>query len=253
MNTDGISVKDLSFSYGKDREVLRTVSFEASPGDLVSILGKNGAGKSTLFKCLLGILRNYEGEIRIGGGDVRHLSAGKLSRKAAYIPQSHYPAFNYTVLDMVLMGAASRLGSLGTPGKKQEEEALRALERMNILHLRDRGFSGLSGGEQQLVLMARAMMQNAGIWILDEPLSSLDYGNQIRLLKRLRELSGEGYLIIQSIHDPDMAYQYSRRILALSGGRLLADGKPSEVMNEELIQRLYGEDIIWKRKGGDGI
>jgi len=246
MNKCDLSVRDLSFGYKGVDPVLKELSFHAQGGELVSLLGKNGAGKSTLFKCILGLIRDYAGKIEINGEDMRNVSAKELARRVAYIPQSHYPSFNYSVLDMVLMGAANQLSSMGSPGKRQEEQALAALEKTGILHLASRGFAQISGGEQQLVLMARALLQNAGIWILDEPLASLDYGNQIRVLKQLRQLASEGYLILQSIHNPDQAYRYSDRILGMSDGKVICDGSPEEVMDAELIHVLYGKDADWK-------
>lgn len=240
-----LSVDNLTFGYSENRRILKNISFEAESGELTSVLGRNGAGKSTLFKCILGIIRNYEGEIFIHGRSMIGISARELSGLIAYIPQSHYPAFNYSVLDMVLMGSANQLKSTGSPGKRQETEALKALEKMNILHLADRGFGQISGGEQQLVLMARAILQNTGVWLLDEPLASLDYGNQTRVLQRLKKLSEDGYLIVQSIHNPDQAKKYSDRIIALADGAVIDEGKPDEILNEKLIKRLYGDDVEW--------
>lgn len=246
MNRAGLEVRDLTYGYkGYDR-VLQGMGFTAEGGELISLLGRNGAGKSTLFKCVLGLIRDYEGSVEIGGEDMKTVSARELAKKVAYIPQSHYPSFNYSVLDMVLMGSANQLSSLGSPKARQKELALAALERTGILHLAARGFAQISGGEQQLVLMARAILQNAGIWILDEPLASLDYGNQIRVLKQLKSLASEGYLILQSIHNPDQAYRYSDRVLGMSAGKLICDGKPEEVLNTELVHALYGEDADWK-------
>jgi len=246
MNKCDLSVRDLKFGYKGFDPILKGLRFHAQGGELVSLLGKNGAGKSTLFKCILGLIRDYEGTVEIDGEDMRTVPAKELARRVAYIPQNHYPSFNYSVLDMVLMGSANQLSSMGIPGKRQEEQAMRALEKNGILPLASRGFAQISGGEQQLVLMSRAILQNAGIWILDEPLASLDYGNQIRVLKQLRRLASEGYLILQSIHNPDQAYRYSDRILGMSGGKIICDGAPEEVMNEELIRVLYGKDADWK-------
>jgi len=245
MNASRIIVHDLRFGYKGFHPTLKGLSFSARGGELISLLGKNGAGKSTLFKCILGLIRDYEGSAEINGEDTKTMSARQLAGKVAYIPQSHYPSFNYSVLDMVLMGSANQVSSLGSPGAREEQKAIQALERTGIVHLAERGFSRISGGEQQLVLMARAILQNAGIWILDEPLTSLDYGNQVRVLKQLKMLSSDGYLILQSIHNPDQAYRYSDRILGMAEGKLICDGRPEEVMDARLIRSLYGEDTDW--------
>ena len=240
-----LEVRNLSFGYHGAEKVLRGMSFSASSGELVSILGKNGAGKSTLFKCILGLIRDYDGEILIGEENIKNIPPRSLARKVAYIPQSHYHSFNYSVLDMVLMGSASRLGNMGSPGKKEEKEAFSALEKAGVLDLSEKGYAEISGGEQQLVLMARAMMQNARIWILDEPLASLDYGNQIRVLRTLKELAGTGNLILQSIHNPGQAGTYSDRILAVKDGTVIANGRPDGLLTEGLIKELYGADVPW--------
>lgn len=241
-----LEIYNLSYTYKTGIKVLDNISCTLGSGELVSILGSNGAGKSTFFKCILGLLPGYEGLILLKKKNTTDICARELAGEVAYIPQAHYPTFNYSVLDMVLMGTAGRLSNLENPGNKEERAAEMALDRMGILHLRDRGYGQISGGEQQLVLMARALIQNAQIWILDEPTASLDYGNQIRVMKTLQELSVAGYLLIQSIHNPYQALEYSDRIIAIKDGTIIADGKPEQVMSSNLIKTLYGEDIEWK-------
>jgi len=243
MSTKAFEIRDLHFAYKNGREILKGINLELTYGNLVSILGKNGAGKSTLFKCMLGLVKNYSGEILIDGEDVKSISAKQLAGKVAYIPQSHFPSFNYSVLDMVLMGTANQISGIGSPGNRHIESAEKALARVGISELRDRGYAQISGGEQQLVLMARAIVQDARIWMLDEPLASLDYGNQIRVLNQLKDLSRDGYLIIQSIHNPGQAYRYSDNVIALSDGIIIKYGKPEEVISAELINTLYNIDI----------
>ena len=153
-----IDVRDLSFAYGK-RQVLRQVSFRTRPGQLVAVLGPNGAGKSTLFRCILGFLPRYRGEIALCGHDLRSLDRRSLARLAAYIPQSSAPVYNYTVRDTVLMGADPFHG----PGPSQQETADRVLETLGIRDLAARGINEISGGERQLALIARAMAQQAKI------------------------------------------------------------------------------------------
>ena len=246
MSAPALIIDSLHFGYTADRPVLRGVDLIADRGELVSILGQNGAGKSTLFRCILGLIRHYQGSVRIDAKEGKTISPKELASKVAYIPQSHYSSFNYSVLDMVLMGSAGALSAAQNPGRKEEARAREALERVGMLKLCDQGFAQISGGEQQLVLMARAIVQNADIWVLDEPLASLDYGNQIRVLTQLKNMASNGYLILQSIHNPDQAYRYSDRIIALKDGTVLACGKPSEVMDEALLKEIYGDDISWK-------
>lgn len=237
-----IEIKNISFSYGM-HEVLHHVSFEAEHGTFLSVLGPNGVGKSTLFKCLLGLLQPDSGEIFINGENVKELSAKQLARKIAYIPQSHNPSFHYSVFDMVLMGTSAQLSNFASPGPTENKKVDSALERLGISHLKNRSYMDISGGERQLTLIARALVQEAHILVMDEPSASLDYGNRIRVMRTVQALAKEGYLVIQSTHDPDQAFLYSDRILALHDGRVLAYGKPDEVVTPECISKLYGVDV----------
>ncbi len=237
-----LKVRNVSFSYG-ERPVLQDVSFTAGTGQLVSVLGPNGVGKSTLFRCMLGLLKGYRGTITVDGKDTRAMSARELAHHVAYVPQSHYPAFNYTVLDMVLMGTSSRTSPFSPPRKKEIRAAMAALERMGIAEFAHRDYTHISGGERQMVLIARALAQNARILMMDEPTANLDYGNQLRVMEQVRKLTAEGYTILQSTHNPDQAYLFSHRILAMQDGRVIADGTPNSVVDEKLICDLYGVEV----------
>lgn len=166
-----------------------------------------------------------------------------MAKLVAYIPQSHYPSFNFSVFDMVLMGTSIQVSNISSPGRKQIELAEIALERLGIAHLRDRGYTRISGGERQLVLMARALVQEAKVLILDEPTANLDFGNQVHVLTQIKSLAREGYTIIQSTHNPDQTFMFSDYVLALKGGEVLAQGTPAEIFSEKLIQTLYGVDV----------
>ena len=236
----GIEVKNLSFSYKKGIPVLHNVNFQLQSGKFICLLGPNGVGKSTLFKCMLGLLRNYTGEILIDGENTRSLTQKQLARKVAYIPQSTAPVFNYTVADVVLMGTTSLTSGFSSPGEKERVYVTQALETLNIQHLQDRMFMNISGGERQLVLVARALAQQAGILFMDEPTANLDYGNQVRVLEQVRRLSGSGYTVIQSTHNPEQAFLYADEVLAVKDGTIAAHGSPNEVMDAGLIRDLYG-------------
>ena len=237
-----MNVENLCFSYG-NHEVLKGVSFNAKLGEFISVLGPNGVGKSTLFRCMLGLLNPTGGSVSIGGRDIQTMTAAELSKCVAYIPQSHNPVFNFSVFDMVLMGTTAQLGRFASPGKAQEHLADAALERMGISHLRDRGCGHISGGERQLVLIARAIAQQAKILVMDEPSANLDFGNKMRVMKTVKSLTDDGYTIIQSTHDPDQAYLYSDKILALFGGKVCAWGTPQDTISNSLVSTLYGVDV----------
>lgn len=248
-----VEVKNLDFAYDPARPVLRDVSFTAKSGEFLSILGPNGVGKSTLFRCVLGLLRGWSGEIRIDGEDASALSVSQMAKHVAYIPQSSGTAFNYSVMDIVLMGTTSRVGALSTPKKAELEAARLALEKAGIAPLAERCYHHLSGGERQLVMIARALAQKAPVLMLDEPTASLDFGNQVMVLQTARSLAAEGYTVIQTTHNPEQTYMYSDRILTLKGGRVLVEGSPKEVLTGELMEALYGVETEVSSLHGDRV
>lgn len=247
-----ITVENLSFSYG-DIPVLKNISFSANDGELLAVLGPNGVGKSTLFKCILRLLTDYSGKCYVNDHDCAKLSSRQLSQQIAYIPQSHYPSFNYSMFDMVLMGVTSQLGSFSSPKKEHVCQAEEAMEKLGILHLKDRGYTQVSGGERQLALIARAITQKAKVLIMDEPASNLDYGNQMRVIQEVKRLTSEGYTIIESTHNPDQAFMSADRIIAIQSGTIIANGKPKDVINSDLIKTLYGVDVDILSAAGDKI
>lgn len=238
-----LEINNLSFSY-KGRSILEEISFKAENGQFISILGRNGVGKSTLFKCILKILPNYSGQVLIDGEDALNLSVKEIAQRIAYIPQATASTFNYSVEDIVLFGTTSLIKGLRTPGEKEKELVDNALKKVGIYNLKERCFHHLSGGEKQLVIIARALAQNANILLLDEPASALDFGNQMRILSLIRQLSQEGYCVIQTTHDPESAFMFSDKIIALKDGRILSQGIPDEVLTQENINNLYGIDTI---------
>jgi iron complex transport system ATP-binding protein len=231
----------VGFAY-RSRTVLQDVSLKLRLGETVSLLGPNGSGKTTLLKILLGLKQPVSGQVLLDGKPLRQLGHRLAATKLAYVPQDHAMVFPYRVLDVVLMGRLPHLGFFG--GYRAEDHALarQALEKMGIAHLSARPYNEISGGERQLALIARALAQGAKMLIMDEPVSGLDYGNQLLLLSRLKTLGDAGYAVLHSTHYPDHAQLISTRVLMLKNGRLIADGKPQDVINEENIFGLYGID-----------
>ena len=217
-----LEVSDLVFSYG-EADVLKSVSFCADRGERIAVLGPNGVGKSTLFRCLLGFLEPKRGSVKIAGRDVRDYSRRALAAELAYIPQSYSPAFDHTV--------------------EQTNAAQRILDELGIGALASRGCMRISGGERQLMLLGRALIQNAHTLIMDEPTASLDYGNSFRVMQRIEALSAGGYSVIFSTHEPNQAFRYATKVLALKDGRVLAFGLPGQVLTPELLQTLYGVPV----------
>ena len=237
-----INITNLSFSYG-DNEVLKNVSFTSNGGEAIAVLGPNGVGKSTFFKCILGFLPIKKGKIEIDGRDVSQMGGKELSKLIAYIPQSSNPVFNHTVLDSVAMGLTNKMGLFSVPGEKERAKAMDALKRLGIEKLANRGCLNISGGERQLMLIARAMVQDAKIIVMDEPTSSLDYGNSYRVMETIMSLSREGYTILFSTHDPDAAFRYSDRVIAFSDGRIIRDGNPGTVLTSDVLSTLYSINV----------
>ena len=237
-----IKVNQLSFAYGK-KEVLHNISFSAEEGEFLSILGPNGAGKSTLFRCMLGLLPDYTGEVLLNGKNRKSYSVREAAKQIAYIPQSSRSVFHYSVFDIVLMGRTNHAATFTSPGKEDEQACLAALEKVGIGRLTDRCFHKLSGGEQQLVLIARALAQDAPVLMLDEPTANLDFGNQLLVLKQVKKLAAEGYTVIQTTHHPEQSYLFSDRILALHSGTVIADGAPEEILTGDMMKKLYNTDV----------
>lgn len=247
-----ILVENLDFSYGS-HQILHGLSFEIPDGMLVNVLGPNGVGKSTLFRCILGLNQNYSGVVMVNGKDIKSLSIQERAREISYIPQTHASVYDYEVVDVVLMATGSDLKMLSNPGPEQQKRAYDALDRIGIADFAHRMYTQISGGEQQLVLIARALAQNARTIVMDEPTSALDYGNTVRVLSCVRQLAREGLSIIQSTHNPDHAFLYSDRTLVLKDGRIDAYGSPHDVITSELISGLYSVDVEVNSLYGDRV
>ena len=232
-----ISVKGLTFSY-PTREVLKGVDFDLHQGEVVSLLGANGCGKSTLIRLILGLIKG-SGEIKIAGRELHQYSQKEVASHIAYIPQYHNVPFNYSVLDMVVMGRVFKLGLFASPSKNDFESAHQALKTIGIESLAQRAFGELSGGQKQMVLLARALIQEATTFIMDEPVSGLDYGNQIRLLELINELSEKGYTFLKTTHYPDHAILVSSRVVVMDEGKIIANGTSSEVITDEMMKSIY--------------
>lgn len=235
-------VKNISFSYGEDL-IFSDISFSIDKGDVLCILGPNGTGKTTLIKCLNGLNEADSGEILINGKNIQNLSFREISKSIGYIPQSHIPSFPFKVLDVVMMGRAPYLNLSSTPKEEDEEIALNALKLLSIDYLKDKDYTNLSGGERQLVFLARVIAQQPDILILDEPTSHLDFGNQIKLLEIIQNLSEAGLSIIMSSHFPDHGFLASTKVAIMKNQKFIDIGKPDEVITETNLSKAYDIDV----------
>ncbi len=237
-----ITVKDVCFSYRK-RLVLDQVNVSFESGEVVSLLGPNGSGKTTLLKIILGFLQPASGEVFFAGQSLKTVSPKILARRIAYVPQVHREAFAYTVEDVVLMGRMPYHSFFSSYSAADREIATAAMEKLEIAQLSDRPYTEVSGGERQLALIARSLTQGADIFIMDEPVNGLDYGNQMRLLSGIRKLAEEGLTFIMTTHFPDHALMTADRVILMQQGSILADGLPEETITRETIFALYRIDV----------
>jgi len=233
-----ITVDQVSFAYN-GTVVLDRVSLEVGKGEIVSILGPNGSGKTTLLKLILGLYKPWKGEVILEGRSVKNLSSRELARSIAYVPQVHRMAFSFRMLDVVMMGRIPHKPLFFRYSKQDENLAESAMDRMGILHLKERPYTAVSGGERQLCLIARALTQGAHTFVMDEPVSGLDYGNQVRLLSIVRSLAQEGYTFIQTTHFPDHVLWMAGRVLMLKGGEVVAQGPALEAVTSTSLSSLY--------------
>lgn len=236
-----LKIQNLSVSYAK-KNIINNISCEIKQNSICSILGPNGSGKSTLLKAIFNAIV-FSGDVFIKEQNniinTKKISAKELAKLIAYVPQRYNIAFEFSVIDVILMGLYARSGFFGY-AKKYNDLVVSNLERVNILHLKDERFSNLSGGQKQLVLIARALIQQSQIIILDEPVSGLDLGNQYNLLELLEDMKKEGKTIIQTTHYPEHTYN-SDKIILLKNGKLFDQGD-FEILNPRNLKEIYGID-----------
>ncbi len=237
-----IEIRAAAFRYGA-REVFSGIDLDVFRGELLSILGPNGCGKSTLLRCIGGALTLQSGTVRLGQTDIATLDAAARARRIGFLFQNHIPSFPFPVLDVVSMGRAPHLGLFGVPSAKDIVLAERALDRVGVLHLKDRPYTEVSGGERQLVLLARTLAQQPEVILLDEPTSHLDLKNQVGSLRAIGELAAQGVTMIMTTHDPNHALQFGGRVVMMKPGGAIVAGPASEVITDAGLSATYGIDI----------
>jgi ABC-type cobalamin/Fe3+-siderophores transport system ATPase subunit len=237
-----LEFRNLSCGYGQ-RRVVDSISLRLKVGEVVGLLGANGCGKTTLIKTILGLLPVQGGEVLLDGKNIKNWTSAQIARVIGYIPQMHTPPFPFEVLDVVLMGRTAHIKPFSSPSPQDVKIAERALDMLNISYLRDRVYTEISGGERQLVLIARALAQEPRILIMDEPTASLDFGNQIKVLSHVKQLAGMNIAVLMSCHFPEHAFIYSNRAVLLNEGKILHSGTPGETITAERLKTLYGIDV----------
>lgn len=235
-----IIFQNMSFSYDRV-QVLRSVSGEISPGGITALFGPNGSGKTTLLKCLAGLLPVKQGNIAILDHNIKKLSAKAIGRLIAYVPQEHSVSFPFSVEEVVLMGRTPHLGGVMGPRREDTLIAYSAIESIGIDSLTKQPYTELSGGQRQMVLIARALAQDSPIIILDEPTSALDFKNQLRVWSMMRKLKENGKTIVACTHDPNHVLWFCDQVFVLNEGTILANGVAEEILSKQMLRTLYGD------------
>lgn len=215
------------------------ITLEARAGEVLCLLGPNGSGKTTLFKTLLGLISPLAGAVVIDGDPIDRLDRRALARRIGYVPQAHAAQFPYLVEDIVVMGRTAHMGLFSKPSREDRDRARAALASLGIEDLADREYTRISGGQRQLVLIARALAQDAPAIVLDEPTASLDFGNAVLVLSEVRRLADRGLVVVLSTHDPDHALGIGDRVAFLHEGHLKACGEPAEILTAGLLEEVY--------------
>lgn len=236
-----LEVDNLRCGYGKKHpvEIVHGVTFSVQPGEFVCIIGANGCGKTTTLKALMGLLPAMDGRVLVEGHDIAHMNERERARRFAYIPQAHTPPFPFSVADVVLMGRTPYVNRLARTTQRDLAIAREAMDLLGITSLAHEAYTNLSGGQQQLVLIARALTQESKMLIMDEPTAALDFGNQQLVLSRMHALSRMGKSVIMVTHDPDHALFCADRVIVMDQGSVLKIGTPEQCITTEILRTIY--------------
>jgi len=238
-----LEIKNIKYEYKKGPLVLKDISFEMDKGDCLCILGPNGTGKTTLLKIILGFFKPLAGSLYIDAQNLSEITPHKRAKLIAYVSQSSNIIFPYTVREVILMGRTSHL-SIGASMTSADNSIVdEVMKGLCITHLQYKYFQNLSGGEKQMVMIARALSQQAKYIIMDEPTSSLDYSNQIKILNTIKQLSKAGYGIIMTSHFPNHAFTSCNKVLLMKDGYIMDFGSPEKVVSSKNLTKLYNADV----------
>lgn len=251
-----LEIKNAICGY-ENKIIIEDISFQVETGDILCILGPNGVGKTTLFKTILGFLKLQGGEILLDGQDVLKWSRKDFAKSIGYVPQAHTPPFPYKVKDVVVMGRTAHLGMFSSPSRKDFDIVEEIIESLGIGYLKDDIYTEISGGERQLVLIARALAQKPKMLIMDEPTSNLDFGNQVRILKHIKKLAERNIGVIMTSHFPNHAFMVSTKVLAMGRNNEFIQGRSDEVVTPDFLKRIYNIDAqvntVLNEKNGEEI
>lgn len=244
-----IEVRNAAFSYDGSSFVFRNVDLEVEQGSICCLMGVNGCGKSTLIDCVLGVNECAEGEILIDGAAVKGMKPRELARHVSFVPQVHDRSFPYKVADIVLMGRTVYQGGLGVPDDEDRRLCRGALERCRIERLSERPYTQISGGEMQMVMLARALVQDTSFMIMDEPTAHLDFKNELIFEETVVELVKErGIGVLLATHSPNQAFYFENagiqtQVALMDAGSIRCAGTPHEILTEQTLSEIYSMDV----------
>jgi iron complex transport system ATP-binding protein len=242
MKRIALEAREAAFGYA-DRTIFRALSLELLQGEVLTVLGANGCGKSTLLHCLGGALPLRSGSICIGGQALHDLDGATRGRKIGFLFQQHLPTFAFTVFQVLLMGRTPHMHALGGPSAQDHQITLEVLDEIGLSRLKDRRYTELSGGERQLVLLGRALVQQPEVMLLDEPTAHLDLANQVRCLKLIHRLSERGIAIVMSSHDPSQAFLFPGRTLLMGQEGSVTIGLAAQIIDRMSLTATYGVEV----------
>ncbi|MFN2304222.1 MAG: ATP-binding cassette domain-containing protein [Anaerolineales bacterium] len=247
-----LTAQHLLFAYDPGKTVLHDVSLEVRKGEVLYILGPNGSGKTTLLSCLAGLLSPNSGQVDLDGLGLETFTDSKRASLIGLIPQMHVPVFAFSVQDIVMMGRAPHLSWIDSPSRKDQEIVESILEQVGLFELRDRPYTDISGGEQQLTLIARGLAQQCNILLMDEPTAHLDLSNQNRVLDIVNQLSQQGLSFVISSHNPNDALTYADVVMLINHGWIIETGIPQNILTASLLSSVYGvkTKVIYEEKDG---
>lgn len=235
-----LAVENVSFAVA-GKQLLQDVSFELAAGEFLAVLGANGAGKTTLMNCLCGLNQPSQGRVKLNGQPLNNMTRAEIAQQMALVPQQQETAFAFTALEMVVMGRTPFLSTFESPSEQDIHDAKRVMQLLDVGGLAKADYNRLSGGERQLVLLARALFQSEQLLLLDEPTNHLDYRNKFQILSQVKRSCVESNTaVIAILHDPNLAQLYADKVLLLEHGKVLDYGERSAVMTSKNISRLYG-------------
>jgi iron complex transport system ATP-binding protein len=238
-----LAIENISAGYDKV-PVLKDVSLQVEQGNVCALMGRNGSGKTTLLRCINAILKPTRGRVVAAGRPIASLSRIEIARMISLVPQGLQTAFSFSCLEMILMGSVARINAWSAPGKREIQKAFEILDEVGIRALADRSFNHLSGGERQLVMLARALFQDAPIMLLDEPNSHLDFSNQHRMMGLMRDMvKKRGVTALISLHDPNLTLHYCDQVAMLKEGCVIAHGPTDDIIKNDTLRQVLGENI----------